>query len=515
MIKLSNAVSARIKGDDYQAYMFWIKACQLFNPDTRIDKIIYEDDQAKAWDDVVIHYKTPEIDTYGDPVYTDYHQIKYHVTQGGSIGWENLLDPKFINATSVSFLQRLHTAQKQLAPDGKGCRFNLVSPWQIHPDDPLAKIVNTQEGELQWNKLSPGGDKSQMGRIRKAMRDHLGLTSDDDLKVVLRPLRIVHNSNNVKQINELLNANLRASGLKPVDPSKIGNPYIDLIKGLLIKGINVFTKDILMDICKREELWVGNVLNETPAIPIGIRSFKRGTGNMEQDTKHMLCLLEHFEERNIKDKSAWNNPIVAKIEQFIASSTKEQVPYHIHLDAHYSISFAAGYFLDSKSGVDVAPIQKFDGLQVWKPDKKVKYEDYPGWIHEEHLRNEDNNDLVITLGVRHSTIDDVNYYLEQVGIPVRRVINCTIEGGPGGAVIENGDHAWVLADKITSYINERPFKERLGHIHIFPAVPNALIFFIGQFARAFGPCTLYEYDFEKRTPGGYEPAITLPPKKKG
>jgi len=81
-------------------------------------------------------------------------------------------------------------------------------------------------------------------------------------------------------------------------------------------------------------------------------------------------------------------------------------------------------------------------------------------------------------------------------------------------VIKDGSHAWLLADKIATYVNDRPLKERFGHIHIFSSVPNALLFFIGQFARSFGSCTLYEYDFDNRIPGKYEPSITLQPQKK-
>lgn len=509
---MSKAVSSRIKGDDYQAYIFWINACNLLIENERSQKIAYEYDQVRSLDDVVLFYDIPVLDEYGDPIHADYYQVKYHVTQGGSIKWNDLLDPDFINAKSISFLQRVYDAQKRLAPDGKGYRFYLISPWQVHPDDDLAKILSTDGGELRWNVLSQRGERSWTGKIRKAMKDHLGLKTDKELEVVLRPLRIVQYTDNLKQINERLNVHLKAAGLKPVDTGKIVNPYIDLIKGLLTKGKNEFTREELIDICKREGLWVG-VSDTSPAIPIGIRSFLRGAENMEQETKHMLCLLEHFEDRNIKDKTLWNDTIVHKIEQFITSSTRENAPYHIHLDAHYSVAFAAGYLLDSKSGVDIAPIQKFNGRHVWKPEKNVKYEDYAGWEYEEHFRNQEAKDLVITLGVRHKTIDEVNYYLDQVDLPIRRVINCTVEGGPGGSVIRNGSHAWVLADKIASFINERPFQERIGHLHIFPAVPAALLFFIGQFARSFGRCTLYEYDFGSGQPGKYEPAITLPPRK--
>jgi hypothetical protein len=505
---LSKTVSARIKGDDYQACFFWLNACRLFQEYSKVEKIAYEYDPVKSIDDVAVFYKQPYIDEHGDYVNSDFYQVKYHVTQNGSINWKDLLNPKAINATSVSFLQRLHKAQKDLAPDGRGSRFYLVSPWRIHPDDELSELVSNSGGEIRWDKLSKGGDRSKMGIIRKAMKDHLSLTSDDELKVVLRPLRIIHSTDNMEEFIKILNINLMLAGLKPIQEGSVINPYVDLIKGLQTRGKNEFTKDELLKICKDEQLWIGRS-GTSAAHSIGIRSFHRWAENIEDETNAMLCLLEYFNGRYIKTQSHWNDIILQKLEDFLLHSTHKGTEHHLHLDTHSSVAFATGYYLDSKSGVNAVPVQRFNGRQVWKPDKKMKYQDYPGWIYEEDIRDEDGKDIVITLGVRHKIIEEVDYYLEQLNLPIRRVINCTIDGGHGSSVIKDGSHAWLLADKIATFINDRPIKERYGHIHIFSAVPNALLFFVGQFARAFGPCTLYEYDFEKRIPGKYEPSITL------
>lgn len=506
---MSKSVSSRIKGDDYQAYFFWLNACRLFQEHSKVERIAYEYDQVKSIDDVAVFYKQPYIDEHGENVSADYYQVKYHVTQNGSFKWGDLLDPKFINATSVSFLQRLHAAQKEFAPDGRGSRFYLVSPWHIHPDDELSQLVSNSGGEIRWDKLSKGGDKSKMGIIRKSMKDHLSLTSDDELEIVLRPLRIMNSTDNMDLFIKNLNMNLILAGLKPVMEGAIINPYVDLIKGLQTRGKNEFTKDQLLNICIDEKLWVGQSFTGKKAHSIGIRSFHRWAENMEDETSAMLCLLEYFDGRYIKNHMHWNDLILQKLEDFLLHSTNKGAEHHLHLDTHSSVAFAAGYFLDSKSGVEVAPVQRFNGRQIWKPEKNIKYKDYPAWIYEEDIRNEKGKDLVITLGIRHKIIEEVNFYLEQLNLPIRRVINCTIDGGHGSAVIKDGSHAWLLADKIATYINDRPIKERFGHIHIFSAIPNALLFFIGQFARSFGPCTLYEYDFEKRIPGKYEPSITL------
>lgn len=508
---LSKAVSARIKGDDYQACFFWIKACGLFQEHSNIDIIEYESSQIKSLDDIVIHYKKPCIDCYGESIYSDYFQVKFHVAQSGTFTWQDLLDPTFINATSVSFLQRLYDAQKKFAPDGKGIRFFLVSPWNIHPDNELASIVSNTEGEILWNKLSVGGINSKMGKIREKMKEHLGLDTDEELKIVLRPLRISHSMENNIHLRQTLKTQLLLSGLQPLDDSSFINPYSELIKSLLLKGRQKFTKKDLENICKNEGLWVGHDLKSLQTNPIGIRSFYNWAENMESETPKMLCLLEFFNGRKLKDPKYWNNRIPDKLEEFLADAIETNIPNHIHFDTHSSIAFMAGYTLDSKTGVEVIPIQKFNGKILWRPNKEKVYEDYPGWNYQEKIVDVNSNDTVITLGVRHKIINEVNFYLEKLNMSVYRIVNCTLDNGQGAGVVQDGTHAWLLADKIANFINDRPFKERLGHLHIFSAVPNGLMFFLGQFARSFGRFTLYEYDFDNRSiPGNYEPSISFP-----
>ena len=108
---------------------------------------------------------------------------------------------RYINATSFSILQRLHVAQKQWAPNGMGCRFHLMAPWQIDINDELADLVSNIGGGIRFNKLFSGGEKSKMGKVRVAWRNHFGLANDDELRVVLQPLRILANSDSYYLLN--------------------------------------------------------------------------------------------------------------------------------------------------------------------------------------------------------------------------------------------------------------------------------------------------------------------------
>ena len=97
---MAKAVVARIEGDDYQARFFWFQVCRLFEPHTKVSSVGYEVDDAKAFDDVVVSYAPPVNDDRGGVVATDYYQVKFHVSQEGTVRFESLMDPAFIGATA-------------------------------------------------------------------------------------------------------------------------------------------------------------------------------------------------------------------------------------------------------------------------------------------------------------------------------------------------------------------------------------------------------------------------------
>jgi hypothetical protein len=120
---MAGSITARHQGDDYQARWFWMHACDLFYPEKHVLQVGYELNNIKSLDDIGVFYDKRMIDEEGDPLTADYIQVKFHVVRGGAITWQGLMDPAFINADSVSVLQRLKNAQRRYAPDGKGVRF--------------------------------------------------------------------------------------------------------------------------------------------------------------------------------------------------------------------------------------------------------------------------------------------------------------------------------------------------------------------------------------------------------
>lgn len=80
----------------------------------------------------------------------------------------------------------------------------------------------------------------------------------------------------------------------------------------------------------------------------------------------------------------------------------------------------------------------------------------------------------------------------------------------GSASVQDGAHAWKLANQIKDIVDSRKLKEKRNTLHIFSACPNALMFLLGRYSLSFGKTILYEYDFMKQRTCTYYPTISLP-----
>src|SRR5919106_2112943 len=238
---MAKAVVPRIQGDDYQARLFWIMACRLFEDCPKVTRVAFEKENIKSFDDIAVFYGEGMVDQEGQTLSADYYQVKFHVTAAGDITWKGMMDPAFINASSVSLLQRLKNAQRQYAPHGVGYRFTLYTPWFVRSDDPLAEVLSRTDGRIVWSKLADGGPRSEMGRVRAAWRDHLQLATDEELEIILSPLRIIPGKT-LDELRDILNDKLRLAALVPIDDSCLVHPYDDLTRKLLQAGRNEFTR---------------------------------------------------------------------------------------------------------------------------------------------------------------------------------------------------------------------------------------------------------------------------------
>lgn len=245
-------------------------------------------------------------------------------------------------------------------------------------------------------------------------------------------------------------------------------------------------------------------------IPVSIISFSRGAVHLEDETMR-LSLLDKFDDRNLKNEYDWNDDIYPKLRDFLIANTNNKHAYQIFLDTHASLAFAAGQVLDSKSGIDVFPIQKSatNGTELWDVKLSSK-RNYSNWSISHEQFDETQFDSALILNVTRPIYNDVVGYIKEKNLSIGRIINCTPnKNGATNFSIEDGTHAAALANSIYKAVAQRSSAERRATLHIFAAAPNAFMFFLGQNSRGFGKCVLYEYDFEQRDSCSYSPSINF------
>jgi hypothetical protein len=233
---------------------------------------------------------------------------------------------------------------------------------------------------------------------------------------------------------------------------------------------------------------------------------------MEDHTERMLCLAKYFNGRDILDARLWQESVYPEVNGFLRTATARPVTYHLYLEAHNSIAFAAGYELDK--GVDVSPMQSTDqGRIVWRPRSRLTAAIDDLWQVNE-LGPESSSagqDVAVVLGVTHNIIEDVRLYVRENLPEVGRIVYCAVRPSPSRTAVRDADHGVQLVEQAAGIIRKRTADERRARLHIFASAPNAMMFWLGQSARGFGRTVVYEYDFERNTPGGYSPGLEFPP----
>jgi|SRR5262249_63380 len=502
------AVGARTQGDDYQARFFWLNACRLLMPNSPVVRVVYENPDTLYFDDVAVYYNCDVAIERGDHCKSDHFQVKFHVDHSGRFSYQSFTDPAFLGVKKMSLLQRV---QNFVSFNNDPYRLFIVAPWGIEDGDPLNNLVSCTGGEIRLRKLF--SDDTRMKKVREHWAKHLNFTEDEALMRSVKPIRMDINYLTSENLRSRLNDRLHSVGLKTIDDSHHHNPYDDLIRKLQQGEKISFTKEELIDLCKKEGLWVGQ--KQQDSVRIGIRSFVRLIEHMEDETAQLLSLDDLFDEREINVESSWNEIIPARLEEFVGT-LKNGVSYELRLDAHSSVAFAGGRCLHTKRGIEVGTIQRILGREVlWKPALDTQTVSPEAvWKIDSRMLQEDSKDVALALNVSQDATDDVLAYVQKRP-EIRRVVILSVLPAIGSTAIKDANHCLQLAQAVSVIAKQRSGAEREGVLHIFAAAPNGFMFLLGQLSQGFGRTLLYEYDFDSNALGAYKPSIRFPFAKEG
>lgn len=503
---MTQAVVVARDGAAYQARLFWQKAALLLDPQSPISKVGFESGPS-GFDDMWVEYDPPCRDQFGNPLYREHIQCKWHVTPN-TYGYASLANPDFLNATARSYLQRALAAQRLHVPARGGTRFKLTSNWRIDREDPLRALVNERSHTLRVDKLfGTKTDRSAMGEVRKLWREHLGIT-EDELRLLTCTLAFTETSESLDGLRDLLDIHFKAVGLRRSPASESAFIYDEVVYQWASQGRLEFTRANFRGHCEKENL-IGEPGEGRPRI-YGVKSFEHPTDRLEDRCPKVLNLVPDFLDRQIRPEADWQRTIYPALKDFLLGAARETERIRLILDAHLTLSFAAGSVLNIKSGRMVELEQRTVGRAVWSPDDQPLDPAWPTWTFDRVESSADSVGIIVTVSLTHDVAAAVARYAAASLPPSHETLHARIAPGPGARAVACGHHAFQLAESLTAMIKSLRDTAPGQRIHLFMAVPGAFSFFLGQRAVAIGPVTLYEYDYDGSNGSSYEPSLSLP-----
>jgi hypothetical protein len=502
-------VGARTEGDVYQGLFFWRQAADLLRPNSLVERVILEHDDAEGVDDVAVFYRQPGVNAGGWQVSADYFQLKYHVDNRDAYSADALIDPSFINA-KTSLLQRFHKAYAHLSKQERvPFRLHLASNWRWKDDDKIASLLREFDGELP-PKFFEDGPNGDLGKIREKWSTHLNLDAKA-FAAFARTLRFQLDHFGRRDFKAYVYATLEAAGLRTPSADRAACPYESLVQQFLMSGQHSFDEAAFRALCQKEGLLVQVGAKPTRPFAIGVRSFMRFAERLESEVDELVCVSSNFEGRHLAQGGSWDAS-AARVLAFLSDHDRRArlraAESVIALECHGSFALLAGWELSRNSGVKVAPLQK-PTLDVWRPAENAAA--WPSWAAAQTIEKNPNAvDVAICLSVTHDARGDVEAYLASTDAPlVRYLVVLSPEGGPSPQSIKDANHAYQLAQALPALLTSaRP--NRTARAHVFFACPNALMFFIGQHREALGRLELYEFDFGLERDGSYRHSLSLP-----
>lgn len=505
---MAKANSARRHGDDFQARLFWLRAAALLDDKSPITKVCYETGP-KSFDDILIEYDVDRAppDHQGKPIRRRYIQSKWHAT-AGVFGYQDLINPGFINAERYSLLQRVKLAQGKNESNADVYCFELVTNWRLRHDDPLLKLVRKESDAIDLSVLfDHTTDRSEMGKIRKLWREHLE-GDDENLRSVIRNVFIKETTESLAVLRERLDDRFASVGMKRVPPNESSFLYDDLIVKLLAQGRIEFDKHSFREMCLREGLLTKS-LRQDISKTLGLRSFMHPIDNLEDRTERMLNLVPYFDGRYIRKDEDWKT-LLPTLREFLIKEARQSDRLRLIVDAHTSLAFVCGAVLNVKSGKIIEIEQRTLGRRFWIADDERPNSSWPKFIATKEEINDEGSEVAFAISLTHDVTLAVGLFVKQALKHVAHIVHMIPERGVSHQVVQSGRHAWMLAEEVARQIQSQHNNTlRSRRSHIFIAGPNAFTFFLGQHQQAIGPCALYEWDFDCQRGGGYACGICI------
>ncbi|MFM1998114.1 MAG: hypothetical protein RL204_61 [Bacteroidota bacterium] len=486
---MARAIDARNGGDIYQGRIFWRFALLMLQESNNIVRVEFESDDIKSFDDVVVHF-SPSIpsDISSSRISRQYIQVKWHTDLGHVFGYDDLTKADFIHATSFSLLEKLKDG---VAKCDDETSFIFLTNARAKTGDEIRELIRADNRSLKLEVLfNSKTDNSKMGKVRKCWREHLCLTSNDQLTPILRNFSIQEQRDSLDDLKGELIRGFNSLNCNFHDASHSDFRLDAIYAAWRKRDVKSFDRSELIEALEKEGLKIESKMSSKIIPAVWIKSFS-GFAPVEFSIPESstLSLVHLFSQRYIKNVDDWQSVIKPQIQSFTESIALQFQKFNLILDTHLSLSALLGYHLNSKSGREVILYQKGRSIQYWSSNDNSK----GGEVECDDQYFGTEGDLVLEISITHNVSHHVNSYITKSGMIVANKISIRPKNGESSVFIGGGEHSISIVDQIVRFVRSS------GHskvIHVFAACPSSFMFYFGQSASALGKCILYEFDFE-------------------
>ena len=466
-------VAALSEGLTYQGIIFWQYAFKMLLTNNEIACVTYEEQKASPCDDVVVYYTKPLQEENLNCYDVKYIQCKFKVDDSNSIKFLDLMDPNYYG-NNESFFKRAYVFYKSLGKES--VLLSLYTTVNQDSTDEILKNISKTNNALKIDELLR--NKIFISALNE-LQKHLE-ASEKEVLDFLAKLRFYFGKS-VEEEREQLSFICKSVGVV-YDRSKMGDSLSDILRKMNLAKKTNFTQDIIKTICINNELFT----KRENHIGIVSNNWQDGKTSEALSKSDVLNLTEYFDGRIIKTNCAWEN-VKEQINNF-CNTLKFNENYLITLSASYSVCFACGKQIGQKNS-NITFNNKAGVLSEKLYEKSIIKEQ-----NEIVLLETDNpiDDAILVFSFDNDILEDVQDYLKEMGFFNYGIL---VQKNTSEERTISNNRFW---DGVLSFcINAKGFikRKKPEKIHLFYRGPAEGAFVIGQYAKEWGECTVYEFNF--------------------
>jgi len=468
------ASGARYLGDDYQHLLTWLHAAKLVHRDPEVRRVELEKHGAGNLDDLVVHR------TAGPG---EYHQVKFVRNPG-----KEPLDAEWFTSADgnkKSPLQRFYESWERLTVDGETPFMVLHTNRLIAAGDTAMACIDGVTERLV-PKFATGGPRSNVGRLRAAWAEHVGVEEEVLLKM-LRDLRVRASRVSINELQEHCRWVMDASGL--VSTKLAVEQGMLVARGWVEDGIRDVDSAIVGEIIEARGLRAG-----TPRATVVIQAIDHDI--YPELATETIDWVDAFpgddprQRRQPADPSVWQTrfaPELARVEQSIRGSGYREV----RLGGAFRLasSIYVGTVFPDTRGYQVLVVGRA-GDGTWTGDIASYGERAAVGLTYSRTSVNAGKDLAVGFSITGSLEPAVLKHLSEQALPVAEFVHVTVPSTGTDALADGAAvRGWVAEAR---GILRELAEEGWAKLHLFMFGPQTAAVLLGHSWNRMPPTQLWD-----------------------